>query len=44
MMGGQASLTVGGAQIGHLAHLAGAMVGVLLVFLLSRLPALDDNK
>jgi membrane associated rhomboid family serine protease len=32
-------VTVGGMQVGHIAHLAGAAVGVLLVVLLSRLPA-----
>lgn len=31
-------LTVGGMQVGHVAHLAGAAAGVLLVLLLSRLP------
>jgi membrane associated rhomboid family serine protease len=29
---------MGGMQVGHVAHLAGACVGVLLVLLLSRLP------
>ncbi|KAL4426803.1 hypothetical protein ABPG77_006589 [Micractinium sp. CCAP 211/92] len=31
-------LTIGGMQVGHVAHLAGAAMGVLLVLLLSRLP------
>lgn len=31
-------LTMGGMQVGHVAHLAGAAMGVLLVLLLSRLP------
>ena len=29
---------VGGMAVGHIAHLAGAAVGVLLVLLLARLP------
>ena len=32
------TLTVGGATVSHVAHLAGAAAGVLLVLLLSRLP------
>ena len=35
---GAAAATLGGMQIGHVAHLAGAAVGVLLVLLLARLP------
>ncbi len=35
-MGG--TLTAGGLQVSHLAHLGGALVGVLLVLLLSRVP------
>jgi hypothetical protein len=31
-------MRVGGVQVGHIAHLAGAAAGVLLVLLLSRLP------
>lgn len=31
-------LVIGGHQVSHLAHLAGAMAGVLLVLLLLRLP------
>ena len=30
--------TIGGMQVGHVAHLAGAAVGVLLVLALARLP------
>ena len=30
---------VAGVQVGHVAHIAGALAGVLLVALLSRLPA-----
>lgn len=29
---------IAGVQVGHIAHLAGALVGVLLVVLLSRIP------
>jgi membrane associated rhomboid family serine protease len=35
-------LTVGGMQVGHVAHLAGAAVGVLLVLLVARLPEPAD--
>ena len=35
---GKASLP-GGVQIGHVAHLAGALAGVILVIILSRIPA-----
>ena len=35
---GKASLP-GGVQIGHIAHLAGALAGVILVVLLSRIPS-----
>ncbi len=31
-------LTLGGLQVAHVAHLAGAAVGVALVLLLQRLP------
>ncbi len=34
--------TVAGAQIGHIAHLGGALAGVAFVLLLSRLPAAAD--
>lgn len=30
--------TIGGLQVGHVAHLAGAAAGVVLVALISRLP------
>ena len=33
-----AAATLGSVQVGHVAHLAGAAVGVLLVLLLARLP------
>lgn len=36
-------MTMGGMQVGHVAHLAGAAVGVLLVVLLSRLPEPADS-
>ena len=36
---GLGAAQVAGVQIGHIAHLAGALAGVLLVILLSRLPA-----
>ena len=41
--GGKA-LTMGGGsmQVGHVAHLAGAAVGVLLVLLVARLPDADQ--
>lgn len=35
---GKAAMMVGGVSIGHWAHLGGAIAGVLLVLLLSRLP------
>ena len=34
----------GGAQISHVAHLAGALAGVLLIILLSRLPSAPGSK
>lgn len=34
--------TLGGMQVSHVAHLAGAAVGVLLVLLISRLPEPAD--
>lgn len=33
---------VGGMQVGHIAHMGGALGGVLLVLLLSRLPKVDS--
>ncbi len=38
MVASSTSMRVGGMQVGHIAHLAGAAAGVLLVLLLSRLP------
>ena len=38
MVASATSMRVGGMQVGHIAHLAGAAAGVLLVLLLSRLP------
>ncbi|KAK9820008.1 hypothetical protein WJX72_005045 [[Myrmecia] bisecta] len=42
----QAAISTGkviaGQQIGHLAHLGGALAGVIIVFMLSRLPAVSD--
>jgi membrane associated rhomboid family serine protease len=37
-------LRIGGMQVGHIAHLAGALAGVLLVWLLSKLPDPDAAK
>ncbi|KAF6257841.1 rhomboid-like protease [Scenedesmus sp. NREL 46B-D3] len=34
-------LSIGGLQVGHIAHLGGALAGVLLVWLLSKLPDPD---
>jgi hypothetical protein len=39
---GAAGKTVAGVQIGHIAHLGGALAGVAFVLLLSRLPAAAD--
>jgi membrane associated rhomboid family serine protease len=36
-------LTVGGLPVSHIAHLAGAVVGVLLVWLLRRVPESGDQ-
>jgi hypothetical protein len=36
-------LMLGGLQVSHIAHLAGAMAGVLLVLLLTRLPTGDKG-
>lgn len=38
MVAGGKGAMIGGMQVGHCAHLAGAAVGVLLVLLISRLP------
>lgn len=35
--------TLGGMQIGHVAHLAGAVAGALLVLLLASLPRGEDE-
>ncbi|KAL6781812.1 hypothetical protein ACKKBF_B09495 [Auxenochlorella protothecoides x Auxenochlorella symbiontica] len=37
------ALTLAGVQVGHLAHLAGALVGVVLVLILSRLPSGEEK-
>ena len=37
-VGAGKALVAGGMSVGHMAHLAGAAVGVLLVLLLARLP------
>ena len=39
---GRAAQAVGGTQIGHIAHLGGALAGVLLIVALSRLPGAAD--
>lgn len=39
MVSSGGAVLAGGAQVGHWAHLGGAAGGVLLVFLLSRLPS-----
>ncbi|KAF8065519.1 RBL11 [Scenedesmus sp. PABB004] len=36
-------LTIGGLQVGHVAHLGGALAGVLLVWLLRQLPDNDND-
>eukprot|EP00884_Botryococcus_braunii_P003481 jgi/Botrbrau1/13133/Bobra.0187s0088.1 len=38
VLAGKGAATVGGAQVAHVAHLAGALAGVLLVYIISRLP------
>ncbi len=40
--GGAAATTIAGTQVGHIAHLGGALAGVMLMLLLSRLPAAAD--
>jgi membrane associated rhomboid family serine protease len=37
-------LSIGGAQVGHVAHLGGALMGVLLILALSRLPEVKSDK
>lgn len=37
-------LTIGGLQVGHLAHLGGALAGVLLVLALKAIPDPDEAK
>lgn len=34
---------IAGHHVGHIAHLAGALAGVLLVYCLSRLPAVSKH-
>lgn len=34
---------IGGTKVGHVAHLGGALIGVLLVLLLSRLPEVEPT-
>ncbi|GAB4817608.1 hypothetical protein N2152v2_004654 [Parachlorella kessleri] len=43
LVAGGRALTVGGMQVGHIAHLAGAAVGALLVLLLSKLPDVGSD-
>jgi membrane associated rhomboid family serine protease len=40
---GKAGALIAGAQVSHIAHLMGALSGVLLVLLLTRLPAVPDG-
>ena len=35
---------VGAANINHIAHLSGALVGVVLIWLLNRIPSLGDDS
>ncbi len=37
-------LVIAGAQIGHIAHLGGALMGVLLILALSRIPDVKTDK
>ena len=37
-------LVIAGAQVGHIAHLGGALVGVLLVLALSRIPDVKADR
>jgi hypothetical protein len=43
MVSGGRALTLAGMQVGHMAHLAGAAVGVALVLLLSKLPDIGND-
>lgn len=43
MVAGGRGLTLAGMHVGHIAHLAGAAVGVALVLLLARLPEVGDS-
>ena len=37
-------LAIAGAKVGHVAHLGGALMGVLLILALSRLPEVKSSK
>ena len=37
-------LAIAGAKVGHVAHLGGALMGVLLILALSRLPEVTPSK
>ena len=37
-------LAIAGAKVGHVAHLGGALMGVLLILALSRLPEVSPKK
>lgn len=41
VLGGKGAVVAGGGVVSHVAHLGGALAGVLLLALLSRLPAVD---
>ena len=41
---GMKQLAAGGIQVSHVAHLAGALAGVVLILMLSRLPAVSSKN
>lgn len=43
-MAGKGAASLGGAQVAHVAHLAGAVAGVMLVLAVSRLPVLEQHQ
>lgn len=36
-------VTIGGMSVGHIAHLGGALAGVMLVYLISKIPEADTS-